>query len=69
MANRYKHIKIRYRIHKGVRYISYRTFNTYEEAKFEVWKLKLYGVQCLKPYNNWTKCNFIVFVKEIKDDE
>lgn len=60
-------IKTRYRIKHGVRYLAYRTFNTYVEAQIDVLKLRLAGVPAIV-YNNYKKRNFIVFVKEVTDD-
>ncbi len=59
--------KHRYRTVKGVRYISYRKLNSYEEAMIEVLTLRRYGVKTLKPYNNYSKRNWIVYVMEIED--
>lgn len=62
MANRYN-IKKRYRIRDGVRYIAYRTFITFEEAKIEMMKLRAHHIKA-HVYNNHSKRTHIVFVQD-----
>lgn len=57
----------RYRIKNGVRYIAYRTFNTYPEAMIELLTLRQHGVKAII-YNNYSKRNIIVFVKEVENN-